>query len=355
MTSKYNLTFVKSLDETLITQWKDLWKHAENASVFNSYEWLVTCQDAGEVQAFELLVCHKGDTLVAILPLQPYKRYGIPVAGSICTKYAVDTAFLALNYDKELLQVFFEYLTKKRNIFLQKTDKEASEKIHKLFPNIMCSLMSVNPMIPLEGELFASVSPSTISQIKKVLRKNPDQITFKLFKGNEITKKHLQQMFDLDQNSSKKLQSMDLFSKQAIKDFFFALCKHMPEFARMGFLYLDGRPICYQFGFLYNDYFVAYQTAYLYEFSKLRPGKTMIYHLMQTLKDEKAKVIDLGGGISMYKQEFTPDYRILYDLYYSKNSLYMMWWKFVNHARRLNQTYRPIKNTRDHEFLFKTL
>jgi len=53
--------------------------------------------------------------------------------------------------------------------------------------------------------------------------------------------------------------------------------------------------------------------------------------------------------------EFTSDYRVLYNIYYSPNFFVMLWWKLINKLRRLRQIIKPKKYTRDHEFLFKTI
>lgn len=355
MTDKYKITLTTSLDETLISQWKNLWKHAHNASVFNSYEWFLTCKQTGEFKDFQLLVCHEGETVKAILPLQHMKKYGIPVLSSISNHFTVDTPFLMEQYDKDLMKAFFSFLFAKGNIFLHKVDKEASELLHELFPELFFSIMSINPLVDLKGETYATVSPSTVSQIKKVHRKNPGEFAFVQYIAKDMTNDDLGKMFTIEQNSSKKSKKMDIFSNDHTKQFFIALTKNLPNEVRIGFLTYDKQPICYQFGFLDHGVFNAYQTAYLQDFSKLRPGKTMIYYLIESAQKEGAKVIDLGGGISMYKMEFAQDYRILYDIYSSKNPLHMSLWKMINFARRKNQEYRPIKYSRDHEFLFKTL
>ncbi|HZE86807.1 MAG TPA: GNAT family N-acetyltransferase [Methylomirabilota bacterium] len=351
-TTKYQIHTIKNLEETLIKEWKQLWEQAENATIFNSYEWFVSCQEVEKFKEYEIHVCYKDDKLVGLLPLQASYQFGIKVMSVVGKAFLVDTPFLLQTYDASLLEHFFKHIITKKNIYLQKIDNQAASLLQILFPKMFFPLMSVNPYITITDDPFASVSPSTVSQIKKMLRKNPGQFRFEIFDGEIDLEKHLQTMFAVEQNSSKKQRSMDIFSKQQNKDFFTAISKNAKKFVRIGFLYYDTIPISYQFGFLCSKEFIAYQTSYLNEYRKLRPGKTMLFHLLQSLK-EQVRIIDLGGGISAYKQEFTPDYHFLYDMYYSRNLFIMLWWKFINIVRRLKQIIFPQKFTQDHRFLFK--
>ena len=350
----YKTKIIHNIDKELITQWKDLWNRAENASIFNSYDWFLTCQELGHMKEYELYVCYKDDKLVAILPLSVYRKFGIKVSGVIGKDFLVDTAFLMETYEPELVKQFFSSIFTKRNIYIQKIDQQAVNILKNNFSNLFFSLMSVNPSMNLTGELFESVSKSTVSQIKSIIKKNPDQFSFKIFDRHNNIKEQLQTMFAVDQSSSKKLRSMDTFAEQKNKDFFSTISKNS-DIVRLCFLYYNNLPIAYQFGFLYGNTFCAYQTSYLNEYRKLRPGKTMLFHLIEHLQELNVDILDLGGGISAYKQEFTQDYRLLYDVYHSKNIFVLQWWKLINLIRRKKQLIFPKKFTRDHEFLFKTL
>src|SRR5664279_4104326 len=114
---KYNTNLIKQIDETLISQWNELWSRAENSSVFNSYEWFLTCQQTFKLNNYEFHVCYDKDgKLLAILPLTVSSHFGIKVSESICNKFLVDTAFLVEKLDPELLKAFFNSIIEKRNI-----------------------------------------------------------------------------------------------------------------------------------------------------------------------------------------------------------------------------------------------
>ena len=147
---------------------------------------------------------------------------------------------------------------------------------------------------------------------------------------------------------------MDIFSDPTTKKFFITISNNAKNLVHFTFLCYQNIPIAYLFSFSYRKILAGYQTAYLYDYGKLRPGKTMFYHLLQSLTDKNKETLDLGGGLSTYKQQFTSDYRLLYGLSYSNNKLFMIWWRTINFSRRIKQIFFHIKNSRDHEFLFKT-
>lgn len=351
MNKKYQIKRLKQLDKETIKQWKSLWKHADNANIFNSYEWFLTCIKTTESKTYEIIVCYDAEKLVALLPLQAYRQFGIKVLGSISKEHLVDTPFLMETYDEELLRQFFTFVFTHKNIYLQKIDGKAVQIMHTVFPTLFFSLMSVNPIISLDSD--SMISSSTIKQIKKIMRKNTDQLRFIMFDNN--LKKHLQTMFVLEKESSKKLRSMDIFSKRETKKFYQEVIKNCSELVRICFLYFNEVPIAYQYGYWQKESFVCDQIAYRNEYSRLRPGKTLLYFLIEELKKSPLKTIDLGGGISNYKIEFTHEYRLLYNMYYSSNMFIVLWWKIINIVRRAKQIIMPLKNTQDHKFLFKEL
>ena len=348
---QYSIATITIPTPELMSQWKYLWKNASNATVFNSPEWFVTCQKQEKSKNFFIVGCFEKNRLVGIIPLRKSKKYGISVVGCLDTCFQVDTAFLVESYTNDLLQELFSYLIKNYNLYLPKNDNNASMMLHELYPHMFFSLLSVNPCIPLTVEPHETISPKLLKRIKKIIKDNNDSLHFTLHTDN--LEKHIKEMIAVDLNSWKQQKGKSVFKDKKTQQFYKTLAKECSEFARVGILYFNETPIAYFFGFLYGKTFAAYQTSFLYEYKQYRPGQTALYLLMENLKD-KANVIDMGGGISRYKQEFTKDYRVLYDLFYSENLAIMYWFKTVNFARRMRQILFPVKNTQDHKFLFKS-
>src|SRR6266700_2445024 len=140
----YKTIVINHVDDKLIKEWRKLWKRAENANIFNSYEWFLTNIKLNKNKAYELHLCYKDEKLVAVLPLQKNTHFGVEVWGTINKGHLVDTAFLMEKYDKKLFAHFFKNIIKRRNIFLEKTDDKAAHLLKTIFPEMFFSLMSVN-------------------------------------------------------------------------------------------------------------------------------------------------------------------------------------------------------------------
>ncbi|HSX10002.1 MAG TPA: GNAT family N-acetyltransferase [Candidatus Saccharimonadales bacterium] len=348
----YKVTTIKTIDKQFVNDWKQLWQRAENSNIYNSYEWFITCLELGQIGKYEIDVCYDGDRLVAVMPFEKYKCFGVTVYGSVNKDHHIDTPLLIEKYDRILYKRFFEAILKRKNLYFQKIDNEDVKILHKVFPTLFFSLISVNPTIDLRGEVFATVTPSTLSQMKRNVRKNP-ALNFKVYKGN--LDEHMKTMLEIQKHSSKSARNMDIFQDEETKIYYTAILKNFGSVIRLCFLYLGDIPIAYQYGFVCRKTFIGDQIAFHNDYAKLRPGKTLVYHLMQYLKENGMDFIDQGGGVGAYKMEFAKDYRFLYNLYYSNNPFIMMYFKLINKMRRMRQVMFPKKHTRDYEFLFKTL
>lgn len=352
---KYFIKVASEADNSLIAEWKSLWRVSQNANPFNSYEWFLACVKAGKVKDYRIFACYRDRELVLVLPLCVRKKFGIKTFSTLLNNFQVDTAFLAKKNNSELLKFFFSYIFETGNLYITKIDDKSANLIKQLFPKAFLTLMSANPCLELAEDPLRFVSKSNRKNIKKIINRNINQLSLKEVVSKSDLSKAMKIIFAIDGKSSKKRKSMDIFSKAENRVFFQSLVKHCGSFVRIYFLKYAGVSVAYQFAFLSKGIFAAYQTSFLYEYRKIDPGKTMLTLLLERLNNESVHVIDFGGGVSAYKQEFTPDVRYLFDLYYSTNVLMMFWWRAVNKARRLKQILLPKKYTRDHEFLFRTL
>jgi CelD/BcsL family acetyltransferase involved in cellulose biosynthesis len=349
----YHTAILKHIDEVFIEQWKMLWEKAENANIYNSYEWFLTFLHTVNENEYELHVCYRDGELVALLPLQVYRCFGIKTYGTIYRNHQWDTPFLIEKYDKELFQDFFgSILQHRKTLYIQKIDDKATQLLHELFPDFFFSLISVNPTVSLTQDPFANASESLVQQVKRLRKKYAGELRFAMYSTD--LERHLEAMLALQEKSSKKARSMDIFADEENKRYYRNLTKYCSRFVKINLLYYNNEPIAYEFGFLYKDIYAGDQISYHNEHKKLIPGKMIVFLLTEELVKQNVQLLDVGGGISNYKMQFTNTYRILYNLYYSRNVLILSWWRLVNTIRRQKQVFFPKKNTRDHEFLFKT-
>jgi CelD/BcsL family acetyltransferase involved in cellulose biosynthesis len=191
--------------------------------------------------------------------------------------------------------------------------------------------------------------------MKKILEESKKRITFDVYTSKKEILSYLETMFDIDTNSGKKKLKRDIFSNEKEREVFRNFVLFCSQFVQICILRFDGKAIAYNFNFAFGNHYVGYHTSYLAEYKHLSPGKLVVYCLIEYLAKSNYKLLDMGEGLSTYKQEFTKDYVMQYDLYMSNNSMVLQWWKLINTARRVKQIVLPEKNTRDHEFMFKTI
>ena len=351
--NNYQIKILSSIDSRFVKEWQNLWKKSDNANLFNSYDWFVTCQNAGEVTHYQVFACYQDKELVAVFPTTSTKCYGINVTVPIGHTFIVDTAFLTKNYDHELLKHLFEKVLQK-NVYITTLDEKITTILKLIFPNLFFSLISVNPYVNFENDPLRFFGGSKMRKLNHIIKINQENLEFREYNQNDDLEKQLNVMFEVEQHSAKKQNAKDIFSQEENRQFYINLVRYSKKFVKIFFLYYQNKPIAYGFCLLSGNKLIGYQTSYLAEYAKLSPGKIMVKYLLETLKDKSIEVFDFGGGVSAYKQQFTPDYFFQYNLYHSNNMFIMLWWKSINFARRMKQIVLPEKFTKDHQFLFKT-
>lgn len=354
MTPKYQIKTYNKIDQNLIKEWESLWNNAVNATIFNSYAWFKATSKTKDLNNCIIYLCYQNDELVAILPLVEEKRFGIKVLTTHLGSYISDEAMLLKESDPQLLKHLILEISKKNNIYLTRVSSENVTRLWNVLPQIFFSVIGVNPIISLKDDALSSVSKSSKKKLESIRRKAGDRLAFKTLKENDNLEELLKVIIRIDTHSGKQRNSRDIFTKDDEKRFFSNLVKYCKEFIEISLLYYEGQPIAYTFNLKGGKVYFGYQTSYLFEHRKLSPGKLVLMNSLKEIARSGYNILDYGEGFSAFKQEFTKDYKLKYDLHYSRNSLVMFWWKSIIFARRLKQILMPEKNSRDYEFLFTT-
>lgn len=351
--NKYQVKILHKINSELLSDWEDLWKQAENANIFNSYDWFVASEKSDQIKGLKIYAVYLDKKLVGLFPLTFTKCYGVPVAVPIGHKFIVDTAFLLKSFDPELIKTLFSEILKNENVYLTTLDETVVGLLKNIFPQLFFSLISVNPYVTFDTNPLSYFSGSKLRKLRQVLKVHANNLEFKEYNKHHNLLEQIQKMIGIEQHSAKKMRSKDIFSDNENVVFYTNLARYCKKFVRLFFVYYQKKPVVYAFCLQSAQKVIGYQTSYLPEYSKLSPGKIILRNILEQLATEDAEMFDFGGGVSAYKQQFTPKYLFQYNLYFSKNVLVMKWWKVINSIRRIKQMLLPEKHTRDHEFLFK--
>lgn len=353
--NQYQIKKISTLDNDSIKRWLDLWNEAENANVFNSYDWFAGSMNSKEMDKQCIYFCYKKDTLEAVLPLVKGNRYGIGVLTTPDSFAISEESILLRERSSELLKYFIDEIAKEGNLYLTRINEETAIKLKEVNSKVYLTVISVNPTINLQQDPLISLARSTEKNIKKATNGEEKYFKFKLYNHKDNLEDKLKIMFEIDSQSGKEKHSRNIFSREQSRKFFHNMIKNMNKFVEICILYYKNKPIAYNFNLVSKNVYFAYQTSYLYQFRKYSPGKITIIELLKTIGKQEYKIFDFGEGLSFYKQEFTQKYVKKYDLHYSQNIFVKLWWKIIITARMYKQILRPEKYSRDHEFLFREI
>ncbi len=350
---KYIVKVLDSLDDSFIAEWKALWERGVNGNIFNSYEWFLTCEKTYHFREFAVYACYEEERLVGVLAVVFSKLYGVRVASVPGGVYVVEPPVLLEVYDGGITDAIFGRLGAEHNFFINKINKEEWELVRGSVPGALGVLSSVNPYLEIGDDPFRFVSKNNMSNLGRKMRKYKDNFSFEMYDAQDDLNTCLQEMIAVEQESSKKREDMDLFSSEVNREIYKNMIKYCRKFVSVCFLRYDDKAIAYSFNFTHRKVFLFFQTAFLFEYRKMSPGKVMVVYLLRFLKEHGFGVCDFSGGVSRYKRDFVPEFYFQYNVMYSRSTFVMGWWSLVNSVRRIRQVLLPKKNTKDHEFLFR--
>ncbi len=138
---------------------------------------------------------------------------------------------------------------------------------------------------------------------------------------------------------------MQTFLKNLIHKIGVSECKKRIHFSTLN---LNGNPISYHFGFLYNDHFYYYIPTYDKQYENFSPGKIHLLFLIEHGIENGWRLFDFLNGNEPYKYSWTKDSKKKITLIASKGislSSLRRWWLVPGkeHARNLSKLVRSLR------------
>jgi len=352
---RYKVLTYQSLTGDLINSWRNLWQKAQNQSYYNSYEWFLVCLAVYKISEYKIYCCYKDNELVAIFPTVKRRKFAVNVISCPGDQY-IDLAPLLLKiYDFVVVKLLIETMVKDGNLYLVQIDSKNAHFLKKMLPQGLASIISLVPFIDIREDPFRDMSGDNKRKLGSLNNKYKDNLTHLFFSTKGDLKKYFKVMVAIDQKSSKKLKSRDLFSKEENVELYETMIEKSAQNIRIDLLFYKDIPIAYVFAIVFSKRYLAINTAYLSDYKKLSPGKLLFYHIIKNLQEEGYEHFSFGLGHSRLKEEFTKRYQLQFEFYYSKNFLIMLWWKMINLLRRFRILLIRTQNSDDYLYLFKRL
>ena len=333
-----NFRIFKNLEPELEVLWKTFEKES-NHFFFQNFLFVKKII-ALQKRNYYFFVVYNNEKIIAILPLEIKKIFGIKILQWIGTKYA-DYCGPLLSKQHKINSVSFQGLWKK---MLEKIDYDVIildkqtkyiDNLENPFVNFLNnSEVSKIFLIDLpnkEDEYFKNIlNKKFYNEFKRTSNKINEKYDLK-FENVEI---HKDTFKPSDLIIKKKLILDKKFSRETIDknfiNFFDDLIFDYPEQIKLSVLKINKEIVSANLGFVKNDRFYYYMpTLFKNNYNKYSPGKILISELIKWSIQNKLKIFDFGLGEENYKKYWSNSTESLFRYLYGETIKGLIIIKFI--------------------------
>lgn len=317
---------------------RDAWNHAvaqsEFDSVFVSHEWFYTwAKHFTTDRDLYVVIARDGNNLLGIMPLllvrrrhgfwtetelrsmsntQSYKYNFIVRSDGAATTLAA--MFQRISQDLTWTSMILDFVPAQAcNIPL------LAQLNHSQFFAMRTEFHMASPYLSMTGSW-----EDYLTQRDKKVKKNWDYFERKLEKdgtaelvsitGGDNLEQHISTALEIEESSWKGKQGTAIADSRADTGFYLDLGKAMCKRGEFGlhFLYLNGKPIAFDYCLSHKDHFNVLKTSYDPAYAKDSPGRVLHKKLLRNLfADGTYKIYDLLGASDAWKAEWTQEAQTL--------------------------------------------
>ena len=273
----------------------------------------------------EVLALHQSGTIQGILPLfrrsKTIRKLPFRGIGLLTELYSGRSGFLLGDQSAELLRESLERICSKTpawDVFsLTLLEDSPSEKlVEALASTAGFSLQLIekqySPYIPFQKnweQHFAALPKkfrSTIRNGEKRLR-DRGQLTYRECLTADDAGQFNSAVLDIERDSWKEAAGTSIAANPVHEAFHRAITVRAAErgFFSGHLLLLDGQPIAYVMGLLYNGVFLDLKESYKNSFRESSPSHVLKNFIFARLYEREAKVFDFMGNCEEYKMKWT--------------------------------------------------
>ncbi len=328
MNKKPLIRHIQSLQEfeELREKWNELLDHATEKTMFLTWEWLYTWwKHNQEGKKLWLLSAWQENTLVGIAPLMlaNTKKHGIPfrLLQTLGTPNTDHSEFIALNGDPEVVTLFCEYILAQKDKWdaIELNEHKDEEANTHIIANLLAQnglIIKINSNLHHHVEITESWS-SYLKSLSKNMRHNMDKsvrrveekhtLNLKCFRGADVQWEHFEIFFEINKNGHfpEKYQSE---KERAFHRELFEITRKK-NWIEIVLLYLDEKPVAYEYGFNLNGRFEDWRTGYDTNYSEQAVGKLLLIMLMKDLFEHGYRDFDFLRGEYEHKDRWKPSSR----------------------------------------------
>jgi len=305
------------IDLNLKNDWNVLWQDAENANLYNSYEWFEVCRKTTPNVNMKIVCGYVNNKLILVLPLAQNKVFNWIYYSNPAERHTDKFPLLLKDYYRNAVEKLLIFLRENlHNIYIHEIDaglliKISKEKLTKYI------LTSESPYISKNDELLSFVSQKLQKTINKLLDQENENIRYVRYKNN--LKKGLDLVFKIEADSTRSHEGKKTFGSYTDRLFYKNMFVIFRDQLCLIFLVYKGKACAYRIGLGVKNVYYTVNTAYKKEVERFVPGKLLLYHVLKYRLDESLTSVDMLRGFTQIKRDFTPFLEKQFNAYLFEN------------------------------------
>lgn len=168
------------------------------------------------------------------------------------------------------------------------------------------------PFTTLDGtfeDYLSEKSGNFRSNLRRKTKKlhNKFSYTIKIYTSPEEAEKAVQEIIDIDKNSWKEKEGTAISSRNETEALYKNLAKNLSksEWLRIYIMYIDSKPIAFDYGVLFHNNYFMLKTSYIESMSDYSPGIVLRGKVLEDLFEIGAKEHDFMWGVEHYKMQWS--------------------------------------------------
>jgi len=328
MNSNILVRHIKDLNEfeKLRDDWKHLLEHYPEKTVFLTWEWLYAWwKHNQEGKALWLLTAWQENNLVGVAPLMlsKTKKHGMPfrLLQTLGTPNTDQSDFIAQNSDPEIVALFCQYILAQQDKWdaIELNEHKDEDANTHIITNALTGsglITKINSNLHHHIEIkeswdiyLKSLSKNMRRDMEKCARhaKEKNTVELKCFRGANIRWEHFETFFEINKNGHfpEKYQSE---KERAFHRELFEMMRDR-NWIEIVILYLNEKPVAYEYGFNLNGRFEDWRTGYDTNYADQAAGKLLLIMLVKELFEQGYHDFDFLRGEYEHKDRWKPSSR----------------------------------------------
>jgi len=356
-----NLEEINSVQEIVRIRedWKRLFLKSSKATPFQSWEWnYAMVNEFTSSEKLKIIVGYnKKNEIVGLAPfkLTNHKFSGIKILEFIGSGPSDYLDFIIdEEYKLSFITRLFDFIKNSEdwNILNLISLREETKNLVARYLPVEISSQIVCPCIHLPDtmhEYEKEVHKRELKSIKRQLRKllPQNRLTYIITKSPENLKENVNYFIELHQKRHNSKGERGKFCTKARRERFHHMSKLMCEagMLRIEMLKIDSVIASINFILVLNNKKYNYLSGMNPVFSQFKPGKLLIYYMVEDAIKKGYKVFDFTQGAEEYKYFWTNKEIQLYSAVYSRSRMSFLLWKNIRTLRNKLYNSNVIKNS----------